>query len=136
MLYFDYFSLLVFGTTYGGSWHFRNKWLVLFSSLCGQLDLELLFPITATKPQEQSFCEVFCGIKMGVGNVLTVSKVFLGQCGSSSLEKKHFLKESTNYFSLPQLMPLCQCFYQVKTSGHLFYVEDILVSARQIFPLS
>lgn len=68
--------------------------------------------------------------------MLTVSKVFLGKCGSSSLEKKHFLKESTNYFSLPQLMPLCQCFHQVKTSGHLFYVEGILVSARQIFPLS
>lgn len=82
----------------------------------------------ATKPHEQSFCEVFCVIKVGIGNVLTVSKVFLEKYGSSSLEEKHFLKESTNYFSLLQLMPLCQRFNQVKTSGHLFYVEEILVS--------
>lgn len=133
MLFFDYFSLLFFflGTAYGGSWHLRNKWLVLFSSLCGQLDLELLFPITSlAKPHEQSFCEIFYVLKVGVGNVLTVSKVFLEKYGSSFLEKKHFLKESTNYFILLQLMPLCQCFNQVKISGHLFYVEEILVSVR------
>ena len=44
----------------------------------------------ATKPYEQNFCEVFCVIKVGVGNVATVSKVFLGKYGSSSLEKNNF----------------------------------------------
>lgn len=64
------FILIIFpfvcGTTYGGSWHFRPQWLVLFSSLCVQLVLELLFPITATKPHERSFCEVFCVTRAGL----------------------------------------------------------------------
>lgn len=33
----------------------------------------------AMKPQEQSNCEVFCVIKVGVGNRTTVSKIFLGK---------------------------------------------------------
>lgn len=64
---------------------------------------------------------------VGAGDVTAISKIFQGKYGSSSLGKDFFPKSSTNYFSLPKLMLSFQYLDQAQTSGHLFYMEEILL---------